>query len=137
MATKRTKPNAKPAPQEPSPDTGLPGGGKGRRDEVGRTGVYPGSGPYPSGPAEVRTPAEFVHGQTDAEGRQAEGSSGLTYFHGETLLGGASPTSSSPPDAQPPGDAATPPSRKAAAKKPRAGRAGSAKANGGRAQRGK
>ena len=33
--------------------------GKGRRDEVGRTGIYPSSGPYPRGPAPVITPADI------------------------------------------------------------------------------
>lgn len=35
-------------------DSGLPGGGKGRRDEVGHTGVYPASGPLPPGDAPVQ-----------------------------------------------------------------------------------
>lgn len=33
-------------------------GGKGRKDEVGRSGIYPGSGPYPDD-AEVITPGEI------------------------------------------------------------------------------
>lgn len=33
--------------------------GKGRRDEVGRSGIYPSSGPYPEGPAPVITPADI------------------------------------------------------------------------------
>ena len=85
---------------EPERESGLPGGGQGRIDEVGRTRVYPGSGPYPAGEAEVRTPASFVHGQTDAEGRQVEGGSEIIYFEGETLLGGATPPPSGPAEAQ-------------------------------------
>jgi hypothetical protein len=81
----------------PARDSGQPGGGQGRTDEVGHTGVYPGSGPYPPGDAEVRTPESFVHGQRDAEGRQVEGGSESVYYNHETLLGGATPPPSNPP----------------------------------------
>ena len=37
-------------------------GGKGRKDEVGRSGIYPGSGPYPDD-AEVITPGEINRGR--------------------------------------------------------------------------
>lgn len=30
-----------------------------RRDEVGKSGIYPGSGPYPEGEADVITPGEI------------------------------------------------------------------------------
>jgi len=33
--------------------------GKGRRDEVGPTGIHPGSGPRPEGDLPVRTPGEI------------------------------------------------------------------------------
>jgi hypothetical protein len=82
-------------------ETGLPGAGKGRIDEVGRSGVYPGSGPWPSGAFEIRTPATFVHGQTDAAGRQVEGGSELIYFQGQTLLGGETPAPSGPVETRP------------------------------------
>jgi hypothetical protein len=72
-------------------ESGLPGGGQGRIDEVGPSGVYPGSGPCPAGAVEIRSPASFARGQTDAEGRQVEGGSELIYFQGQTLLGGATP----------------------------------------------
>jgi hypothetical protein len=81
----------------PDRESGQPGGGRGRTDEVGHTGVYPGSGPYPPGEAAVRTPESFVHGQRDAEGRQVEGGSEPIHYNHETLLGGATPPSSSPP----------------------------------------
>ncbi len=42
-------------------DRGVPGEGKGRRDEVGRSGIYPASGPAPSGDAPILTPGELVH----------------------------------------------------------------------------
>ena len=38
-------------------ESGEPGGGQGRVDVVGHSGVYPASGPYPKGEAAVRTPA--------------------------------------------------------------------------------
>jgi hypothetical protein len=37
-------------------------GGAGRRDEVGHTGIYPATGPYPEGEAPVITPAEINSG---------------------------------------------------------------------------
>jgi hypothetical protein len=36
--------------------------GAGRRDEVGRTGIYPATGPYPEGAVEVITPDEINRG---------------------------------------------------------------------------
>jgi hypothetical protein len=35
--------------------------GKGRRDEVGRTGIYPSSGPLPEGDAPAIAPGEMGH----------------------------------------------------------------------------
>lgn len=101
MTTNRGKRPTKDRPGGSHPESGQPGGGKGRKDVVGHSGVYPGSGPYPSGDAPVRTPADFVHGQTDAEGRPVEGGSELTYLGGNTLLGGATPPSSGPAAAKP------------------------------------
>jgi hypothetical protein len=77
-------------------ESGLPGAGQGRIDEVWLSGVYPGSGPWPAGAVEIRSPASFVHGQTDAEGHPVEGGSELIYFQGQTLLGGATPPPSGP-----------------------------------------
>ncbi len=81
-------------------ESGLPGGGQGRIDEVGLSGVYPGSGPWPSGAIEIRFPATFVRGQTDAEGRQVEGGSELIYFERQTLLDGETLPSSGPAECQ-------------------------------------
>jgi len=80
-------------------DSGEPGGGRGRVDEVGQTPIYPGSGPYPSGDAEVRTPGTFVHGQLDEDGRPVEGGSEPIMTPEGYVLGGATPPSSSPPQA--------------------------------------
>ena len=35
-----------------------------RRDEVGHTGVYPGSGPLPEGDADVLTPGDINEGRS-------------------------------------------------------------------------
>src|SRR5438067_819679 len=96
MATKRDQEEAAP----PARESGEPGGGQGRKDEVGRTGVYPGSGPYPPGDAEVRTPSSFVHGQVDEEGRPVEGGSEPIMTPEGIVLGGATPPSSSPPQGE-------------------------------------
>jgi hypothetical protein len=81
--------------------SGWPDGGQGRTDEVGRSGVYPASGPFPSGPAQLRSPDSFVHGQRDESGRQVEGGSEPTYLGHGVLLGGATPPSSSLPQPHP------------------------------------
>jgi len=78
-------------------ESGQPGGGQGRRDEVGPTGVYPGSGPYPEGPAEIRTPGDFVRGQVDEGGRPVEGGSEISFTRPETAVGGATPPASGGP----------------------------------------
>jgi hypothetical protein len=83
-------------------DSGQPGGGKGRVDEVGRSPVYPGSGPLPGGDVEVRTPGSFVHGQLDEQGRPVEGGSEIIMTEEGVVLGGATPPSSSPPQGRGP-----------------------------------
>jgi len=83
--------------RESKSDAGQPGGGKGRVDEVQGSPVYSGSGPLPSGEAEVRTPGSFVHGQLDDQGRPVEGGSEVTMTESGAVLGGATPPSSSPP----------------------------------------
>jgi hypothetical protein len=39
-------------------------GGAGRKDEVGRSGIYPATGPYPDGDAPIITPGEINSGAT-------------------------------------------------------------------------
>jgi len=62
------------------------GGGSGEvlRDVVGRSGVYPATGPFPPGPAEVR-----VAGQMGGGSYEDHGSSEMTYT-GNTVLGALS-----------------------------------------------
>jgi hypothetical protein len=69
-------------------ESGQPGGGAGRRDEVGPTGVYPMSGGIPEGHhLEIRTPASWGQGERGAEGYNDAGGSEL-YMHEGQLLGG-------------------------------------------------
>lgn len=69
-------------------ESGQPGGGAGRRDDVGPTGVYPMSGGIPAGKhLEIRTPAAWGQGERGAEGYYDSGGSELVMRDGQ-LLGG-------------------------------------------------
>jgi len=57
--------------------------GAGRRDEVGKTGIYPATGPYPDGELNIRTPAEINKGQERKEENEA-----LEEIPGNDALGG-------------------------------------------------
>ena len=59
-------------------ESGKPGGGAGRKDEVGKSGVYPASGPYPEGNAELRGQAGWGQGERGAAGYEDHGSSELS-----------------------------------------------------------
>jgi hypothetical protein len=65
-------------------ESGRPGGGAGRKDEVGRSGVYPASGPHPTGPAEIKTMAAWGQGQRGAAGYEDAGSSELVHTEPST-----------------------------------------------------
>ena len=72
----------------PDRESGQPGGGAGRRDEVGPTGVYPMSAGLPPGKhLEIRTPAAWGQGDRGAEGYNDSGGSELVMRDGQ-LLGG-------------------------------------------------
>ena len=43
-----------------------------KRDEVGKTGIYPATGPYPPGEVEVITPEEINRGETGEEDTEEE-----------------------------------------------------------------
>jgi CBS domain-containing protein len=58
-------------------ESGLPGGGAGRKDEVAGSGVYPMSGPHPSGNAPIMTPGTWGQGQRGAAGYEDHGESEL------------------------------------------------------------
>lgn len=72
-------------------ESGSPGGGAGRKDEVGRSGVYPMSGPHPPGDAEIRTQPAWGQGERGAAGYEDHGASALSYVGGQ-VLGGYSET---------------------------------------------
>ncbi len=56
--------------------SGMPGDGKGRRDEVGKSGVYPASGPLPDDPnARYQGEASWGQGDRGAAGYQDSGTS--------------------------------------------------------------
>lgn len=73
---------------DPRRESGEPGGGKGRRDKVGPTGVYPMSGGIPKGKRlEIRTPAAWGQGERGAAGYDDSGGSQLIYRDGQVLGG--------------------------------------------------
>jgi len=87
---KEGKPRSQSEPRHDDPrrESGQPGGGTGRRDEVGPTGVYPMSGGIPPGHhLDVRTPASWGQGDRGADGYNDAGGSELVYRDGQ-LLGG-------------------------------------------------
>jgi CBS domain-containing protein len=59
-------------------ESGVPGGGSGRKDDVGRSGVYPMSGPHPAGDAPLVTPAAWGQGKRGAAGYADHGESEIT-----------------------------------------------------------
>jgi hypothetical protein len=58
-------------------ESGNPGGGKGRRDETGKSGVYPMSGPLPEEDAPIRPMASWGQGSRGAAGYLDAGSSAM------------------------------------------------------------
>lgn len=74
MPTNEPKNKNTPADQS---ESGQPGGGAGRTDEPGRTGVWPGSGPYPPGDAPVVPPGPFGRGERGGKGYEDSGTSSL------------------------------------------------------------
>ncbi len=86
--------------QESRRESGMPGGGQGRKDEVGKTHVYPLSGDeMPSGDELVRTPGEFGqrgrglegyydHGDSEALDLPPDNQDNKTGFGGETAASG-------------------------------------------------
>jgi CBS domain-containing protein len=64
--------------REEERESGRPGGGAGRKDEVGRSGVYPASGPHPSGDAPIVEQGAWGQGARGIEGYQDHGESELS-----------------------------------------------------------
>lgn len=63
--------------QAQSSQSGNPGGGRGRVDQVGGSGVYPASGPWPNENAPVQGESSWGQGERGAAGYQDSGSSEL------------------------------------------------------------
>lgn len=57
--------------------SGVPGGGAGRKDRVGPSGVYPMSGPHPPGDAPMVWPGSWGQGKRGAAGYEDHGESEL------------------------------------------------------------
>jgi YHS domain-containing protein len=75
MSPKRSRKKREDDPG-PAADPGQPGGGKGRRDETGRTGIWPMSGPLPpSGDAWTVSQGELGQGTTGVAGYAESGGS--------------------------------------------------------------
>src|SRR5262249_51986955 len=88
MADERKRKDSAQSAGDARRESGEPGGGQGRRDEVGKSGVYPMSGGIPEGKhLEIRNPASWGQGDRGAEGYNDAGGSELVYRDGQ-LLGG-------------------------------------------------
>ncbi len=70
-------------------ESGLPGGGTGRKDEVGISGIYPASGPFPNGPAELRGQASWGQGERGSPGYEEHGGEELNSTERRPLRGHA------------------------------------------------
>jgi YHS domain-containing protein len=64
---------------------GRPGEGKGRRDEVGRTGIWPASGPLPSGDAPIVGQGEL--GNAPHQATAAEMTASADAFQTDPVCG--------------------------------------------------
>jgi hypothetical protein len=64
-------------------ESGEPGGGAGRRDEVGGSGVYPASAGHAPADAEVRTQAAWGQGERGPAGSEDSGSSEPFFYEAE------------------------------------------------------
>lgn len=71
---------------------------KTRKDYVGKSGVYPMSGPHPAGPAPIRGQMEWGQGERGSAGYYDHGSSELSMESG-VVLGGFDPKWSSSTEA--------------------------------------
>ena len=77
-------------------ESGNPGGGQGRRDDVGLSGVYPMSGPHPPGNAPIRTEAAWGQGERGAAGYEDHGSSELRHEEVQAMGGGEQTSKAGP-----------------------------------------
>jgi Family of unknown function (DUF5335) len=82
MATKKKHASS---PNRPSEQGRAPKLDKPRKDEVGRSGVYPFTSPRSPKLAEVRTAGSWGHGERGAKGYEDHGGSELSYQGGQLL----------------------------------------------------
>src|SRR5436305_5323691 len=69
-----------PASAKQKRESGLPGGGQGRKDEIGKSGVYPLSNSEGASPdATLHDQASFGQGERGSEGYKDSGGSELFY----------------------------------------------------------
>src|SRR5262245_37632245 len=94
MANKRNK-QAK--NEEEKRESGMPGGGQGRKDKVGKTGVYPVSEMAgASKDAVIHDQASFGQGERGAAGYEDSGGSELIFLDEERgVIGGGAPSDES------------------------------------------
>ena len=91
------KPDKQTQSKEAKRESGMPGGGQGRKDEVGKTGVYPVSEMEgASKDAVVHDQASFGQGERGAAGYEDSGGSELIYLDKERgVIGGGAPSGES------------------------------------------
>jgi putative phosphoribosyl transferase len=82
-------------------ESGLPGGGAGRKDEVGGSGVYPASAGKVPEDAVIRTPAAWGQGARGAAGYEDSGESELFFYDAELRAAGVEPKGASQGEAEP------------------------------------
>lgn len=82
-------------------ESGQAGGGQGRIDETGLSGVYPGDGPWPKGDAPFVSPAAWGQGERGAEGYNDHGDSEMSYIEEIQQAGGDRSGGASAPPANP------------------------------------
>ncbi len=73
---------------EQKKDSGAPGGGAGRVEDVSGSGVYPASGPLPPGNAPYQAEGSFGQGERGPAGYEDSGDSELLTSDGQSDLGG-------------------------------------------------
>lgn len=85
---KKRKRKSKAREDEQKRESGAPGGGQGRIDEVGRTGVYPVSASEGASPdAKIQGQTSWGQGERGAAGYEDSGGSELYYYEAELPQG--------------------------------------------------
>src|SRR5690606_26595247 len=81
-------------------ESGLPGGGAARRDEVGGSGVHPASAATAPGDAVIRSPAAWGQGDRGSAGYEDSGSSKLLFYEAELRAARIEPKGEGPGEAE-------------------------------------